>query len=248
AKLAHQLGLLLDQDEPSLVDDADPIGDLLGFLYIMCGQDDRDARLAQAANELPHVLAQLDIDARGRFIEAEDFRLVGERLGDHHAAFHAARERHDLAVLLVPEGQVLQDRFDKGRVGLFSEQAPAEVHRVPDGFEGFDMEFLRDQPDQGTRRLIIGENVVALHQNLAAGGIDQAANDGNQRRLAGPVWAKKRQDLTIIDVEIDAMESGQARVVGFCDLLYGNRVLHGYRLTSLTGKAKMPAIGHRNAE
>src|SRR5690606_5985206 len=101
---------------------------------------------------------------------------------------------------------------------------------------------------QGTCCLVVGKNVMALDQDLAAGRVHQPANDGNQRRLASAVWAKKRQDLTIIDVEIDAMESRQARVVGFCDLLYGNRVLHGNRLTSLTGKAKMPAIGHRNAE
>ena len=35
-------------------------------------------------------------------------RLVRQRLGDQHPALHAARQRHDLAVLLVPQRQGLQ--------------------------------------------------------------------------------------------------------------------------------------------
>ena len=49
-----------------------------------------------AAHDVPHVLPQLDVDARGRLVEEQDLRIVRERLRDHHAPLHAARERHDL--------------------------------------------------------------------------------------------------------------------------------------------------------
>jgi hypothetical protein len=66
------------------------ISHFLGLLDIMSGQDDGDARCAQLAHDLPHVLAQLDIDAGGRLVQEQDLRLVRQRLGDHHPALHAA--------------------------------------------------------------------------------------------------------------------------------------------------------------
>src|SRR5262245_58823076 len=47
AQLAHQLGFVLDQDELALIDDADAVGDLLGLLDVMGGENDGDARAAQ---------------------------------------------------------------------------------------------------------------------------------------------------------------------------------------------------------
>ena len=53
AELAHQLGLLLDQDQLALVDDADAVGHLLGLLDVVRGEDDGDAAVAQRAHHLP---------------------------------------------------------------------------------------------------------------------------------------------------------------------------------------------------
>ena len=61
----------------------------------MRGEDDGDALFAQPPHHFPHVAAQFDVDAGGRFVQEKDFRLVGERLGDQHATLHAAGERAD---------------------------------------------------------------------------------------------------------------------------------------------------------
>src|SRR3546814_4446145 len=82
------------------------------LLDVVGGQDDGDAAFAQAADHLPHVAAQLDVDPGGGLVQEEDLRLVAERLGDHHPPLHAAGQRHDLGVLLVPEGQVPRHLFD----------------------------------------------------------------------------------------------------------------------------------------
>ena len=76
AELLHQLGLLLDQDQLALVDDADPVGHLLGFLDVVGGEDDGRAVLAQAADHVPHVAAKLDVDAGGRLVEEQDVGIV----------------------------------------------------------------------------------------------------------------------------------------------------------------------------
>jgi hypothetical protein len=51
AELAHELGLVLDQDQLALVDHADPVGHLLGLLDVVGGQDDGDAGRSERAHE-----------------------------------------------------------------------------------------------------------------------------------------------------------------------------------------------------
>lgn len=63
---------------------------MLGFLDIVGGEDDGDAGFAQLPHQRPHVLAQFHVDAGGRLVEEQDFRLMRQRLADHHAALHAA--------------------------------------------------------------------------------------------------------------------------------------------------------------
>ncbi len=92
AELVHQLGLVLDQDQLALVDDADPVGHQFGLLDVVRGQDDGDARGPERPHHLPHVLAQLDVDAGGGLVEEQDLRLMRQRLGDQHAALHAAAD------------------------------------------------------------------------------------------------------------------------------------------------------------
>ncbi len=77
AELAHQLGFLLDQDHLAFVDDADAVGHLLGLFDVVRGEDDGDAGCAQRAHHLPHVLAQLDVDARRRLVEEQNLSAHG---------------------------------------------------------------------------------------------------------------------------------------------------------------------------
>ena len=90
AELAHQLVLFFDQDELALVDDADPVGHFLRLLDVVRREDDGDAGGLKGANDLPHVLAQFDVDAGSRLVEEEDLGFVREGLGDQDAALHAA--------------------------------------------------------------------------------------------------------------------------------------------------------------
>jgi len=117
---------VLDQDDLTFADDPDPVGHLLGLFDIVGGQDNRDTLLAQPADHLPHVAPQLDVDAGGRLVEEQDLRLVRERLGDHHPPLHPSGERHDLAVSLVPEGELAEHLLDVGRVLGLAEETPAE--------------------------------------------------------------------------------------------------------------------------
>ena len=151
AELLHQPGLFLDQDELALVDDADPIGHLFGFLDVVRGEDDGDAGRLQRSHHFPHVLAQFDVDAGGRLVEKQHLRLMRQGLGDHHAALHAAGQRDDLGVFLVPERQILQHLLDMGGVLRLAEQAAAEADRRPYRLEGVGMQLLGHQADLRAR-------------------------------------------------------------------------------------------------
>ncbi len=160
AELAHELGLVFDKNDFPLMHHADAISHLFGFIDIMRGQDDRDAVRAERAHDVPHVLAQLDVDAGRRFVQKEDLRLVRERLGDQHPAFHAAGQRHDLAVFLVPERQLLDQLCYVIGIARLAEESAAEGDRCPDRFEGIGREFLRDETDHRSGHAVISADVV----------------------------------------------------------------------------------------
>ena len=48
----------------------------------------------------------------------------------------------------------------------------------------------------------------------ARAGVDDAADDADQRRLAGAVGAEQREDLAAPDLEVDVLERLEARGVG----------------------------------
>ncbi len=211
AELVHQLGLVLDQDDLALVDDADAVGHLLGFLDVMRGEDDGDAGRAQRAHELPHVLAQFDVDAGGRLVEKKNLRLVRQRLGDQQPALHAAGQRHDLGVLLVPQRQVLEHLGDMVGIRRLAEEPAAEPHRRPQRLEGIGGEFLRHQADHGAGGAVVRDDVMTVHRHGARGRLHDPADDVDQRRLAGAVGAEQRKNLAVADVQIDVLERAKAR-------------------------------------
>ena len=116
-----------------------PVGHGLGLFDVMGRQDDRDAVFLQAAHDLPHVPAQFHVHARGRLVEEQDPRLMGQRLGDQNAPLHAPRQRPDLAVALVPERQLPQHVLDQGLVTRLAEKPAREPHRVDDLLERFEV-------------------------------------------------------------------------------------------------------------
>ncbi|KAG1437029.1 hypothetical protein G6F57_020419 [Rhizopus arrhizus] len=148
----------------------------------MRGQDDGDAAFTQAPHHFPHAAAQLHVHARGGLVQEQDGRFMRQRLGDNDAALHAPGQRHDAAVLLVPQGQVAQHLFDVGGVGRLAKEATAERDGVPDAFERVGGNLLRHQADLGARGAEVRHDVVAVSQYAAIAGIDDAADDADQCR------------------------------------------------------------------
>ena len=213
AEFAHQDRLVLDQQDPAVVDDADPVRHLLGLLDVMCGQDDGDALGAQPAHQRPHVAAEVDVHAGGRFIEEEHVGFVAERLGDHHPPLHAARQFDDSGIALVPQRQVAQQPLDERRIGRAAEQPSAEADRMQDGGENIERDLLRHQANNRSCGAIVAHDVVAVDQYPPRRHRHRAAGDADQRRLAGAVGAQEGENLAFGDLEIDRIERDQAGLI-----------------------------------
>jgi hypothetical protein len=60
--------------------------------------------------------------------------------------------------------------------------------------------------------------VAAVHRHRAAGRIDDAADDADQRGLAGAVRSEQRENLAAPDVQVDAFQRLEAGLVGFREI------------------------------
>src|SRR5690606_17923717 len=194
AQLGHQPVFVFHQNDFALADNADTVGHFFRFFNVVGGQNDGGAVLPEFAYHLPHISPQLHIHPGGGFVQEQDARFVGQRLGHHHPPFHAARQRHDPVVALVPEGQVFQDLFDMGGLGRLAEQAAAEGDRIPDGFKGVGIELLGHQADGLSGFAVLLDDVVAGGFHLAIAFVHDAADDGDQGGFAGTVGAEQRED------------------------------------------------------
>ena len=151
---------------------------------------------------------------------------MGERLGDQNPALHAARQGENLAVLAVPQRQRLQDLADVIRIGALAPQPTAEAHRRPHRLEGVGGQFLGHEADQRSRRPIVADDVVPIDRHAPLGRVDDAADDADQRRLAGAVRPQQRKDLAAANVEIDALERLEPGRIGFGQVRNGDDGLH----------------------
>ena len=178
-------------------------------------------------HQRPHVAPQIDVDAGRRLVEEQDLRLMGEGLGDHHPPLHAPRKLDDPARALLPQREIAQEPFDEGRVRGPAEEAPAERRRRLDGGKNVEGDLLRHEADLGASRAIVADHVMAVDKNVARTHRDRAADRADQRRLAGAVRSQKREDLPLLDGEIDRIERQKSGRIAFGDGGDGDHRRHG---------------------
>ena len=63
------------------------------------------------------------------------------------------------------------------------------------------------RPISERARAVVGDDVVAVDRDRAVARVHDAADDADQRRLAGAVGAEQRENLAAPDVEVDALSA-----------------------------------------
>ena len=100
------------RDDAAVVDDADAVGDAVGLVHVMGGQEDGDALgFVELFDVSPELVAALRIEAERGLVEEEDLRRVQEAAGDFETPLHAAGELLDLIVAALPEFEELEQFF-----------------------------------------------------------------------------------------------------------------------------------------
>ena len=80
-------------DDPPCGDDRDAVGQALGLLHVVGGQEDGLAELAQTVDDLPGGAARRRVEARCRLVEEDQLGIADQRERDVQPAALAARQR-----------------------------------------------------------------------------------------------------------------------------------------------------------
>jgi hypothetical protein len=68
------------------------------------------------------------------------------------------------------------------------------------------VQLLRHQADGSAGGAVVAHGVVAVGRDGAGGGIAHAADDADQRGLAGAVGAEQGKNLAAPDVQVDVFQ------------------------------------------
>ena len=201
-------------NELPLGDDEDAPTGHLHLGEVVRGEDDRPLS-ADFPNELTDFGGLVRIEPAHRLVQDQDRRLVNQRLGEPDALPKALRELANALANDVAKAGLLDD-LAKPRPEPFAAQ-PAHLAGELEVLEhqhfGVERGALWEVPDRLTDRDRVVEDVCAAHACSSPGRGDEAREYLHRRRLAGPVWAKKTNDLPALDFKCCVLEGGDRSVV-----------------------------------
>ena len=156
-------------DDLAVVDEGDPVAELLGLLDVVGGEQDRGPFVVDALDVVPELEPQLDVDARGRLVEDQQPRPVHHRPRQDHPPFHPAGEGAGAFVALLGQREGLEQLL--GALTAFAlrhpEVAGVVVERLLDGQEPVEVDLLRREADRLAGLPVVGDRVVAEDLDLA---------------------------------------------------------------------------------
>src|SRR2546422_5685772 len=169
-----ELGRAAEGKDPTVVDDRDPIAQLIGLGHVVGRQEDRPAGHGGLPGEdqLADRAGGTDIQAERRLVEKEDPRVVEQAAGEVHLLALAGREGADSLEPLLVEA----DRVDKlvDPLPAFLRRQAVELAEHP--------ELLADGQDAVTRLLAAGDHVHDPADLLGVALDVEAEDTGGPRR------------------------------------------------------------------
>ncbi len=90
-----------------MVDNADPVAELVGFLHVVSGEEDGASLTADLNDHLAQVAGRLGVQTGRRFVEDEHRGLGEQRLGKAYPLAHTRRVPLDQLVGALGKGEAL---------------------------------------------------------------------------------------------------------------------------------------------
>ena len=200
-------------DDLAVVDDRDAVGQDVGLLEVLRGEEHRHALVAgEVGDLLPHVRAAGGVQAGRRLVEEEDPRAVHERQREVQPALHAARVAADLAVGRVGEPDALDQ--------LVAARACARPSARPGAWSA--ASCARAPVSSGSSAASCSAAPIAARtagpsrtmswpatRARARGGRQQRGEHQHGGRLAGAVGAQEAVDLAGLHAQVDAVDGAR---------------------------------------
>ena len=196
-------------DDAAVVEDRDPVGELVGLVEVLRGEEDRDAVGDQVADDLPH--GRGGCAGRARWSARRGRSGAGRRPASSRGRAGAACRRSRSSPAFWPRRP--------GRTG----PSRSAARRRPSARPRWCRSAIRIRFSSPVSRLSTAENwpvtpiaartasgsaarswPATLH--LAAVGADQRGQDLHHGGLAGAVGAEQREDRPLGDGQVDAVE------------------------------------------
>ena len=208
-------------DHPSAVEDRHPVGEPVGLVEVLRGQEHGGAVVDQTPHDLPHRATAARIEAGRRLIEEDDLRRADQGHRQIETATHPTRVRHD-----DPVGGIGQLEPLEQLVGAFARGDAGEVVQVGHqrqvlsaGQQLIDRRELTGHADRGADRVGLAPDVVSGDTDRAVIRIEQRGEDPHHRRLARPVGPQQGEHAAPLDgklepVEDDVVAEGLADIDG----------------------------------
>jgi hypothetical protein len=182
--------------EPAVVDDRDPVGELVGLLQVLGGQQHRRARVDQVADQRPQVVAAGGVQAGGGLVQEQHPGAADQGGGQVQAAAHPPGVGLDLPVGHVYQVNALEDFA--GAPSRWTASQPIEpadhLDVLPAGEVVVNGGGLARQADPGAHARRVGAHVDAGDAGGARVRCQQGGEDPDESGLAGAVGAQQGMD------------------------------------------------------
>ncbi len=224
----------VDREQLAVVDDREPVAELVGLLHVVRGEQDRLAVGVELAEDLPERDAALRVEAGGRLVEEEDRGSVHDRPRHHQPLRHAAREREHIGAAAVGEPELVEQA---GGLGLRRLRAHPEEPAV-------EVEVLVDARASGRACSSAARRRSAASPRSGARprrrrrrsrrpdvGITRVVSMPGGRGLARTVRTEQTEDLARVHLEVEGVHCHDVARVHLGELLGANHHV-GHRLAT----------------
>ena len=172
-------------------------------------QQDRLAEPGEVLDDLPGLAARAGIEARGWLVEEEQVGIARQPDREVEPTALPAGQLADAHAGLFPQVDQAEELVERPRVRVV---AAAHVDHLGDGEIRLDTRRLEHDADALLHGALAAGRVEAEHRDVAAVARAIALQDLDGRRLPGAVGTEQREDLALVDGQVDAGDRLQLAV------------------------------------